>query len=127
MSQLVGRFGWGTTLVSSLAMAATALALLPLTTEPAVLILLMAACGFGIGLGQPMSVTWSPLANFSATVSYRLRMDENDLDRSEWEQTTHSPSLSLWYAPTEKLNLTFAYNYLGQRSEAKFCQGWYDG
>jgi len=73
------------------------------------------------------SATWSPMANFSATASYRLRMDENELDRSEWEQTTHSPSLSLWYAPTEKLNLTFAYNYLGQRAEAKFCQGWYDG
>ena len=58
MTQMVRRLGWGTTLVSSLAMAAAALAVLPMTTDPWLLILLMAACGFGIGLGQPMSVTW---------------------------------------------------------------------
>jgi len=74
-----------------------------------------------------LSATWAPAANFSATVSYRARFEENDLERSTWKQQTHNPGLSLWYAPAEKLNLTFAYNYLGQRAEAKFCQGWYDG
>jgi len=73
------------------------------------------------------SVTWSPQPNLSATVSYRIKMEENDLDRSEWEQTTHSPSLSLWYAPTGDLNFTFAYNYFAQATESRFCQGWYDG
>jgi len=74
-----------------------------------------------------ISVTWSPQANLSATASYRIKMEENELDRSEWEQTTHSPSLSLWYAPTSDLSFTFAYNYFAQASEARFCQGWYDG
>ncbi|NJC88017.1 MAG: cytochrome C [Desulfuromonas sp.] len=73
------------------------------------------------------SVTWSPRPNLSATVSYRIKLEENDLDRSTWEQTTHSPSLSLWYAPTGDLSFTFAYNYFAQATEAKFCQGWYDG
>lgn len=73
------------------------------------------------------SVTWSPRPNLSATVSYRIKMEENDLDRSTWEQTTHSPSLSLWYAPTGDLSFTVAYNYFAQATEAKFCQGWYDG
>jgi len=74
-----------------------------------------------------VSVTWAPQANFSATASYRIKIEENDLDRSSWEQTTNSPSLSLWYAPTENLSFTFAYNYFAQASEARFCQGWYDG
>lgn len=73
------------------------------------------------------SVTWSPQPNLSATVSYRIKMEDNELDRSEWEQTTHSPSLSLWYAPSGDLSFTFAYNYFAQATEARFCQGWYDG
>jgi len=73
------------------------------------------------------SVTWSPQPNLSATISYRIKMEDNELDRSEWEQTTHSPSLSLWYAPTGDLSFTFAYNYFTQATESRFCQGWYDG
>ncbi len=74
-----------------------------------------------------ISSTWSPAAAFSATVALRYRDERNELDRSEWQQQTLSPSLSFWYAPAQKLNLTFAYNYLGQRAESRFCQGWYDG
>jgi len=74
-----------------------------------------------------LSTTWSPASNFSTTLALRARFEENQLDNSTWKERTLSPSLSMWYAPTEKLNLTFLYNYLGQRSEAKFCQGWYDG
>jgi MFS family permease len=76
MTQLLRRFGWGTTLVSSLAMAAASLALVPMTTEPVLLVVLMAACGFGIGLGQPMSVTWiasrTSKAERSTALSARL-------------------------------------------------------
>ena len=76
MTQLLQRFGWGPTLVSSLAMAAASLAILPTTTEPILLILLMAGCGFGIGLGQPMSVTWiasrTSKAERSTALSARL-------------------------------------------------------
>jgi hypothetical protein len=74
-----------------------------------------------------VSSTWSPAANFSTTAAIRYRNEENELDRSEWQQETLSPSLSFWYAPAQKLNLTFAYIYLGQRAESRFCQGWYDG
>ena len=56
----------------------------------------------------------------------RYRNEENELDRSEWKQETVSPTLSFWYAPAQKLNLTFAYNYLGQRAESRFCQGSYN-
>ena len=74
-----------------------------------------------------LSATWSPRADFSATLTYRGRFEENELDHGSWKQTTHSPTLSLWYAPTNRVNLTFAYNYYGQSTESKFCQGWYDG
>lgn len=74
-----------------------------------------------------VSSTWSPAANFSTTAAIRYRNEGNELDRSEWKQETLSPTLSFWYAPAQKLNLTFAYNYLGQRAESRFCQGWYDG
>jgi hypothetical protein len=74
-----------------------------------------------------ISSTWSPSANFSATATVRYRQEENELHSSEWKQQTLSPTLSFWYAPAQKLNLTFAYNYLGQRAESRFCQGWYDG
>ncbi len=76
MTQLLRRFGWGPTLVSSLAMAAVSLAILPTTTQPVLLVLLMVGCGFGIGLGQPMSVTWiasrTSKAERSTALSARL-------------------------------------------------------
>ena len=74
-----------------------------------------------------VSASWSPKANFSTTFTFRARNEENELDRSTWKQDSLAPGLSFWYAPTQKLNLTFLYNYLGQRTESKFCQGWYDG
>jgi hypothetical protein len=74
-----------------------------------------------------VSSTWAPAANFAATLAARYRNEGNELARSEWKQQTLSPSLSFWYAPAQQLNLTFAYNYLGQRAESRFCQGWYDG
>jgi len=74
-----------------------------------------------------LSTTWSPASSFSATLAFLGRFKENDLSNSSWEEDTYSPSVSFWYAPTEKLNLNFLYNYMGQRTESKFCQGWYDG
>lgn len=73
------------------------------------------------------SVTWSPRANLAATVTLRAKFEENELDYSSWKQQTYSPGVSVWYAPTEKLNLTLAYNYHAQSTESDFCQGWYDG
>lgn len=73
------------------------------------------------------AATWSPDPRYSMTAALRYRDESNDLDRSEWQQQTVSPSLSFWYAPAQKLNLTFVYNYLGQKAESRFCQGWYDG
>jgi hypothetical protein len=74
-----------------------------------------------------LATTWSPMSQFSATVSYRYRDESNDLNKSNWEQDTHTPSVTLWYAANDKLNITAAYNYFDQRSKTAFCQGFYDG
>lgn len=83
MTRLLARFGWGTTLVTSLALAAASLAILPMTTDPLILVILMAACGFGIGMGQPMSVTWiasrTSKAERSTALSARLAINRASL------------------------------------------------
>jgi MFS family permease len=45
-------------LVQSMVLPAVALGVLPLTTNTAVLVVLMAASGYGLGLGQPLSMSW---------------------------------------------------------------------
>lgn len=74
-----------------------------------------------------ISGTWSPSARYSVSANYKVKSEKNDLDVSSWEQTTHGPGISVWYALSNKVNMTFAYNYLNQESETAFCQGWYDG
>jgi len=71
------------------------------------------------------STTWAPSANMAATVYARLRYEEND--RVKYEQTTIVPGVTFWYAPTNKLNLTMAYNFSKQDSENRTCVGWYHG
>jgi len=73
------------------------------------------------------SATWSPSVTFAATFSVRYAMQENDLGASTWKQDTLVPTLSAWYAASDNLKLTAAYNYFDQRTETAFCQGFYDG
>ncbi|MDD2308227.1 MAG: GSU2204 family CXXCH-containing (seleno)protein [Desulfuromonadaceae bacterium] len=74
-----------------------------------------------------LSGTWSPSPRYSVTAMYRVKREENSLNSSSWDQTTHSPGLTAWYAPGNKVNITLSYNYLNQSSGTAFCQGWYDG
>lgn len=74
-----------------------------------------------------ISATWSPAARYSVSATYHVKAEENNLNHSSWKQMTHGPGLSVWYAPTNKVNITFSYNYLNQESETAYCQGWYDG
>jgi hypothetical protein len=72
-----------------------------------------------------LSTTWSPKNNFAATLFARARYEEND--RVKYEQSTFVPGLSLWYAPTAKMNLTMAYTFNKQKTENQMCVGWYHG
>jgi MFS family permease len=58
MDRLLNRFGWVPVLAGSLAIAAASLTLIPFTTAPVVLVVLMGVVGLGIGFGQPMAVTF---------------------------------------------------------------------
>ncbi len=73
-----------------------------------------------------LNTTWSPRANVAATLFARYRYEDNDdvgLDHRE----TFVPGVSLWYAPSDKVNLTASYTYNYQETENKMCVGWYHG
>lgn len=74
-----------------------------------------------------IATTWTPSARYSISAMYRLKSEQNDHTVSKWKQDTHSPGISIWYAPAQKVSMTLSYNYLNQQSETAFCQGWYDG
>lgn len=72
-----------------------------------------------------VSGTWSPSSNLAATLFARVRYQEND--DVDYEQTTIVPGLSLYYAPSNKVNLTLAYTFNKQDTENRACVGWYHG
>jgi len=74
-----------------------------------------------------IAATWTPSERYSITAMYRVKSEQNDLSVSNWKQDTHSPGISIWYAPAQKVSMTLSYNYLNQESKTAFCQGWYDG
>lgn len=81
---------------------------------------------------QPESVheakfntTWAPVANLAATLSARVRFEENE--SVDYQQETYVPGVSIWYAPNSKINLTMAYTFNKQETENKMCVGWYHG
>jgi len=71
------------------------------------------------------STNWTPVANMSATISARIRSEENS--DVNYKQTTYVPGVSFWYAPTSKMNLTMAYTFNKQKTENNMCVGWYHG
>ena len=72
-----------------------------------------------------MNATWSPSANMAATFFARVRYEEND--DVHYNQATYVPGVSLWYAPSDKVNLTMAYTFTKQDTENRACVGWYHG
>lgn len=58
MLPLIRHFGRRSVLVSSIVMPAVALGALPLFDAPYLLYIAMAIAGFGLGLGQPISLSW---------------------------------------------------------------------
>ena len=72
-----------------------------------------------------LNTTWSPSANMAATLFARVRYEEND--DVHYDQTTYVPGVSVWYAPSDKVNLTMAYTFTKQDTENRACVGWYHG
>jgi MFS family permease len=58
MSQLTSRFGPGTTLLATTALAGLSVFVLALEPQLWVLVILMVGIGLGLGIGQPLTVAW---------------------------------------------------------------------
>ena len=74
-----------------------------------------------------LSATWAPSSRYSVTVYNRYRYEENDLNKNTYEKTSYSPGVTAWWAPSNDLNLTMAYNFNKQETENQMCVGWYHG
>jgi MFS family permease len=74
--RLVATVGRARLLASSLALSALAMALVPLTESFGLLVLLMAAVGLGLGVGQPLTLSWiveaAPTGQRGTALSLRL-------------------------------------------------------
>jgi len=72
-----------------------------------------------------LSTTWAPAANMAATFFARVRHEEND--SVKYDKKTYIPGASIYYAPSENLNLTMAYTFNKMETENQMCVGWYHG
>lgn len=74
------------------------------------------------------SFTWTPNDKVSATLHYRFsRQTNNQLNFSDWNRTTNTPGMELWFAPLERLNFTAAYTFHNERSNSLLVMPVYDG
>jgi len=61
----------------------------------------------------------------SVTAFYRWIEEKNKA--VEWANKTHMPSLSIWYAPLDKLSFTVSYLYKYGKTNSLLCVPVYDG
>jgi hypothetical protein len=74
------------------------------------------------------TLTWMPNQKFSASFHYRYRkLENNDLNMSQWSRSVHMPGAELYFAPLEKLSFTTAYMFHNERSDTVFGIPVYDG
>ena len=66
------------------------------------------------------------LDRLSITGFYRFIKEENDLAEG-WKNWIHMPSVSLWYAPFDKLNFTVSYLYRHGKTSSLLCVPLYNG
>ncbi len=83
MDRLLKRLGWVPLLAGSLAIAAGALIVLPLSGDAVVLVVVIGVFGFGLGFGQPMAVAFvasrATKADRATTMGVRLTANRASL------------------------------------------------
>jgi hypothetical protein len=68
------------------------------------------------------SLTWTPGERVSLTGHYRYRRALNDeLNFSQWHQSSHVPGAQIWIAPGGPVNITAGYTYQRERTETGFA------
>lgn len=74
------------------------------------------------------SSTWSPTPRFSLSSHLRWRQNTNDnLNMSDWDNTTLSPGGEIWYAPHPKFSVMAGYYYLRGEGKTLFVIPVFDG
>lgn len=74
------------------------------------------------------SATWSPNARVSLSSHLRWRRQTNDdLNMSDWDNSTLSPGGEIWFAPHPKFSLVAGYYYHRSRGETLFVLPVFDG
>ncbi len=74
------------------------------------------------------SATWSPSARFSLSSHLRWRKQSNDnLNMSNWENSTLSPGGEIWFAPHPGFSLMAGYSYHRAHGETFFVLPVFDG
>jgi hypothetical protein len=70
------------------------------------------------------SITWSASPTISVSGYYRYINESNDFG---WDQQSHMPSASLWFALSPKLNFTLSYLYDYQKTNSLICESVFNG
>jgi hypothetical protein len=70
------------------------------------------------------SITWSASPTISVSGYYRYINESNGFG---WDQQSHMPSASLWFAPSPKLNFTLSYLYDYQKTNSLICESVFNG
>jgi hypothetical protein len=75
------------------------------------------------------SVTWTPSDRVGLTAQFRGVEGSNGSanDISDWNNSVMAPSVQLWLAPSEKVDLLASYTFTGRRTDSLFTIAVYDG
>lgn len=67
-------------------------------------------------------LTWSPSYRVSLSADARIRWEKNDeLNFGDWSNTTFNPGVNLWFAPTDKIDVTATYYFYGEKLDSLFA------
>lgn len=69
-------------------------------------------------------LTWSISPAVSLNGYYRYINESNDF---EWDRESHMPSISIWFAPSSKLNFSLTYLYNFYKTDSLICEPVFDG
>jgi|GEM_PF-1712305 hypothetical protein len=69
-----------------------------------------------------VNLTWNISPKLSANFHYKYRLEKVEMDipgfSDSYDKEMHSPGIDLWFAPTDRLTFTLAYQYQKMEDEA---------
>ncbi|BAT72376.1 hypothetical protein TST_1590 [Thermosulfidibacter takaii ABI70S6] len=71
------------------------------------------------------SFNWSPTTNTAISPSFSYTNEDND--DTPWEREAYTAGVSLWWAPTHKINVTLAYNYFHEKTTTDYWFSFFNG